>query len=284
MADSAQVPGAARPSTAGAVERALFDAYPRAWAEPWDRPGLMVGDPLARADKVAVALDATAATVRAAAARGASVLVTHHPVCLEMPARVAPEASGAPLAAACIWEAVARGVACIAMHTNLDRSADATGRLPGMLGLEAQCGLEAGRAPGDGRLGSVADLGEPCALGELARRCREVFGRVAQVYGDPAQRVARAAFFTGSLGGCGEDALAAQADVVVCGECGYHRALDLVGRGCAVIILGHDASELPLVDVLAERLVAAGVPAQDVVHVDAGPAWFPVAGDGAAGA
>lgn len=276
-------PASGRPATVGEVEQVLFEAYPRAWAEPWDRPGLMVGDPHAEAGKVAVALDATAAAVRSAAEQGATLLVTHHPVCLEMPDRIAPETSGAPLAAACIWEAVARGVACVAMHTNLDRSPEATRRLPALLGLDARCGIEAGRTEQQGRLGSAADLGWPVALGLFAERCRSAFGRVAQVYGDPSRPVRRAAFFTGSLGGCGEDALAAGCDVVVCGECGYHRALDLTARGCAVIILGHDFSELPLVDVLAERLEVAGVPGDDIVRVTGRPSWFPVDPAGVSG-
>ncbi len=265
------------PCTVGTLERTLFEVFPASWAEAWDHVGLAVGDPLARVCRIAVALDATAANVVRAAEEGANVLLTHHPVCLEAPRLIAPRASGSPLASACLLEAVSRGVACIAMHTNLDRSPRATGRLPRMLGLIPSCGIERGRDEASGRLGSVADLGDGVTLDGFALRCRAVFGRVAQVYGDGSSAVRRAAFFTGSLGSCGEDALAAEADVVVCGECGYHRALDLVERGCAVIIVGHDASEAPLADLLAEELAACGVPAGSLVRLDDPCTWHELA-------
>ena len=264
--------------TVGDLERALFDAFPRAWAEEWDRPGLLVGDPRARVGNVAFALDATREAVRAAAARGANVLVTHHPAYLEPPSPLVPCGDAASLASMCVWEAVARGVSLVAMHTNLDRSPLATSRLPSMLGLAASCGVESGRDAASGRLGSVADLPAPAALGSFSRACLRAFGRVGQVFGDPAQTVSRVAFFTGSLGGCGADALRVGADAVVCGECGYHRALDLTARGCAVILLGHDVSELPLVGVLAERAVEAGVPRGRCVVLDEGERWHSVLG------
>ena len=267
------------PQTIGEVEEALFAAFPRAWAEGWDRVGLAVGDPDAPVARVALALDATPSSVRAAQAAGADVLVTHHPVCLEMLTSIRPDSCGAPLASATIWEAATCGVALVAMHTNLDRSPRATARLPRMLGLEPLvCGIELGRGAGSGALGSVAELACCTSLDALALHCRATFGRVAQVFGVGEAPVRRAAFFTGSLGGNGADALAADADVVVCGECGYHRALDLVARGCQVIILGHDTSELPLVDVLTDRLEEAGFARDALVRVDGAPVWHSLTG------
>lgn len=255
------------------LETALFDAYPRAWAEPWDHIGLATGNPAMPVAKVALALDATAENVRRAAQVGAQVLLTHHPVYLKAPQTFSPASPQTPAAAACIWESISRGVALIAMHTNLDRSVEATAALPRRLGLDPRCGIELGRKSGDGALGSVADLPQDLTLDSLAHLCRDAFGRMAQVFGDAAAHVRRCAFFTGSLGDCGEDALAAGADVVVCGECGYHRALDLLERGCAVIILGHDASEAPLVDILTDRARTLGFASDSLVRVDGEPLW-----------
>lgn len=56
------------------------------------------------------------------------------------------------------------------------------------------------------------------------------------------------------------------ADCLVCGEVKYHEALDLAGAGLAVVELGHDVSELPLVAVLADALARVGV-AQDAIAV-----------------
>lgn len=261
------------PATVGELVELLLERFPRCQAEDWDRVGLLAGDPVRPVTKVALALDATAAAVLQAQTLGANVLLTHHPAFLEPPAPVSPMGDGVPAASGCLWEAVHRDVALVAMHTNLDRSVDACLRLPHMLGLAGRPGVERGREDGTGALGSLASM-PPLSLDAFARRCRDVFGRVAQVYGTPSQTLERPAFFTGSLGKMGEDALAAGADAVVCGECGYHRALDLVQAGCAVIILGHDASELPLVDVLESTLVRAGFPRELLVRAGGGDAWY----------
>ncbi len=260
------------------LEQSLFELYPPSWAEPWDHIGLVCGDPNTPVETVALALDATVQTVQQASRAGAQVLITHHPVYLKAPSSFSPQSPTTPPPAACLWEAITSGVALIAMHTNLDRSADATRRLPAMLGLDPKCGIEAGRAMGAGSLGSVANLPAPTALDVFARQCRDTFGRVAQVFGRPDSTVSRAAFFTGSLGDSGEDALRARADVVVCGECGYHRALDLLGRGCAVIILGHDTSEEPLVDVLAERVAGFGFASERLLRIQGEPNWHSLDG------
>jgi len=51
-----------------------------------------------------------------------------------------------------------------------------------------------------------------------------------------------------------ETAVAEGCQAVVTGELGYHRVLAAVEAGCAVILLGHDVSELPYA-----RLLAASV-------------------------
>lgn len=241
------------------VER-LFARWPAAWAEPWDRVGLSVGDPVSVVRGVACALDVTPESIREARSSGANVLLTHHPVCLETPAAVCPESSGASMPSSSIWESVSCGVALVAMHTNLDRSPEASLRLPRELGLEAKAGIERDRPQQAGSLGAVSDLHHGMGAGELAELCHERFGRPVRMYGDADACVHRVAFYSGSLGsqGCG-DVVASGSDLVVCGEVGYHRALDLVSAGVSVIILGHDVSELPHVDCLVRAAGECGV-------------------------
>lgn len=70
--------------------------------------------------------------------------------------------------------------------------------------------------------------------------------------------VGRVAFLGGSLGDFGELAILSSADAVVCGEAGYHVCQDLCARGVGIILLGHDRSEEPFVDILKEACVSAG--------------------------
>ena len=90
--------------------------YPPAWAEQWDNVGLQVGDRGADVQRVAVALDPTVEVIRDSGERGASLLITHHPL-LHRPLTQVDTAE--PQAAA-VAEALRRGVGVVACHTNAD--------------------------------------------------------------------------------------------------------------------------------------------------------------------
>ena len=98
---------------------AVGAAAPWGQAAEWDRVGLHVGDADAEIAGVLVALDATPAVVDEAAARGCSVLLTHHPLLFKPVARVTADD---PVGALVLRMARA-GVAHVAAHTNLDASA-----------------------------------------------------------------------------------------------------------------------------------------------------------------
>jgi dinuclear metal center YbgI/SA1388 family protein len=90
--------------------------YPPSWAEDWDNPGLQVGDPRAAVARVLVALDPTMDVIQEAAAKRAELLVTHHPLVFR-PLTALDLSQPVPTAVA---EALARGVAVMACHTNAD--------------------------------------------------------------------------------------------------------------------------------------------------------------------
>lgn len=252
----------------------LFERWPKRWAESWDHVGLSVGDPTALITAVACALDVTPDSIRQARALGANVLLTHHPVSLEMPSTIAPYTSGAETPSSSVWEAVASGVSLIAMHTNLDRSPEAVLRLPQLLGLEAVPGIETDRDASEGSLGALAHLDEPLTAGTFAALCHDRLGRAARLYGKPDLLVQTIAFYSGSMGsqGC-DDVRRSGADLAVCGEVGYHRALDLVSGGRSVVVLGHDVSELPHVDCLVQAAIDCGISRNSVVKLNETVRW-----------
>lgn len=263
------------PMSIGELERALLERFPRQDAEDWDRVGLSVGDRASLVTGVACALDVTPYNLGEAFNRHANVLLTHHPICLDMPRSIEPASRGAESAGSAIWEAARLGIAVISLHTNLDRSPAAALRMPQMLGLKATPNIESARRMQASGLGAVAALSQPISLSELAHRCLDAFGRVAQVFGAPQDRIETVAFYSGSLGsdGCA-DVLLTGAQAVICGECGYHRCLDLVARGCGVIALGHDVSELPHVTCLRDAAAACGVAPEQVFVIDEPKRWF----------
>lgn len=264
--------------TVRAVEEALLEEFPATDAEAWDRTGLVVGEGAVAVSKVALALDPTVAAIEEAASLGANVLVTHHPPFLTPPDSFAPEKSTALNPGAGVWAALRAGVALMCFHTALDVSPRAARVLPGMLGLDFT-GQVVEPSPtaapkGYGQLCLVESSDdEALSLGVLAARCTAVFGRQPRVWGDFDASMRRVVTATGSLGSVGRAALAARADCVVCGEVKYHEALELAAAGLGIIELGHDASELPLVALLAQSLLASGLGEDRLLVIDQSENW-----------
>lgn len=345
------------------LARALDDAFPAAWAEPWDRVGLCVGDGRAPLTRAYVALDADERTIAAAAAHGAQALVCHHPPFLGDMSRVTDESAAGRLTLA----ALSSGIAVIAIHTNLDRSPEGAGALAQALGLSGGAPLESGSgavdvittfvpssdaeavtdamtSAGAGRIGAyracsfgaegtgrftagpgaapaagiigapaaeaetrvevvaasgsgglvaraarvahpyeepvivvtpgtldrgAARLGRVCdvaetTLGVLARDVGEALSVTCRVWGDDVTAVRRVALANGSGGSLIGAAIRSGANVLVTGEVRYHDALDAMASGLAIIEAGHDATEWPLVSVLADAV--ARVIGPDNVH------------------
>lgn len=248
-----------------ALERALLAEAPNAWAESWDRVGLVVGDPAAAVTGVFVTLDATAEACVRARSLGANALVTHHPPFLETPERIVP----GPGPEGTLTAAITSAVSVIAMHTNLDRHPDGASALAFRLGLEPGAPLEP--APVDparpeARLGTVARWKAGGTVAELARHAATVLGSGVRIWGEAGRQVRTVAVANGSGGSLIEAALAV-ADVYVTGEVRYHDAIAATARGLSIIELGHDVSEWPIVSVLAD-LVRQSVPDDVPVHLE----------------
>lgn len=125
------------------VLAAVAAAFPPAWAEPWDRPGLSCGDASAQVTGVLVTLDPTRAEIARAASLGANLIVSHHPAFIEAPDRVV---SG-PGPGGVLFDALSAGIALAAAHTNLDRAPDGAAALPALLRLPPGEAIESSMQP-----------------------------------------------------------------------------------------------------------------------------------------
>lgn len=258
------------------LERALLARYPKTDAESWDHVGLSVGDPAAEITGVACALDATEANVHRAQEAGANVLLTHHPIYIKAPEAFCPADASRPQCSATLFEAARCGVSIISLHTNLDRSHEARVCLSELLGAVPVSSMEHVDQPQAAGLGALATLDEPCTLRELACRAATAFGSDPRVWGDADRSCRTIAILGGSLGDFGELAVAAKADVMVTGEAGYHVAQDLALRGLSVVLLGHDRSEEPFVDILMNSAVDAGVNPRHAIKILNPCQWWTV--------
>ena len=262
--------------TIGALEQALLANFPAQDAEEWDRTGLLVGDRSEHLEGVAVALDPTLSAVQSAVRAQANVLVTHHPLFIEPPSSFTP-ADGSQLdSGPVVWQAINDGVAIMSFHTALDSSILGNHMLPKMLSLEATGLLHAlphDEAKGYGTLCAFSKREDGMTLGQLGARCLSVFGRPPRVWGDFSKKLHVVATCNGSANSIVEECANAGIDCLVCGELGYHHALELAQAGIFVIELGHDVSELPFIATLAATIEHVGVDKKRITLLDQSTNW-----------
>jgi hypothetical protein len=128
---------------------------------------------------------------------------------------------------------------------------------------------------------SVARMGMLCAapvglsLRGLATLAAGKFSITPVVWGDPDLGLTRVATATGSAGSLIGDVMASGAQALIAGEVRYHDALDAAENGLAVVELGHDVSEWPLVSLLESAVRSTPGLDPGAVHVlPAIPGWW----------
>jgi dinuclear metal center YbgI/SA1388 family protein len=128
---------------------------------------------------------------------------------------------------------------------------------------------EASLSRGVARLGRVCAAPKGATTASLATLVSQRLGVKARGWGEAGRAVSRVAIAPGSGRSLVEDAVRAGCDAFVTGELRYHEALDAAARGLAVIEAGHDATEWPLVPVLADAARGTAGLAPDAVIVGA---------------
>lgn len=125
------------------------------------------------------------------------------------------------------------------------------------------------------RLGYIASAPGDMTLGGLTALASSTYGVVGRAFGDPERTIRRVATATGSGTSLLPDAKAAGVDVIIMGEVRYHDALEAAETGLAVIELGHDVTEWPMMS-LVERVIRdiPGIDAETVHLLPSRPAWW----------
>lgn len=90
--------------------------YDPRWAEPWDKVGLVCGDPADQVRKVMFAVDPVAAVAEEAVAYGAQLLVVHHPLFLTPVSSVAATSAKGRV----LHRLLTSGIALYTAHTSAD--------------------------------------------------------------------------------------------------------------------------------------------------------------------
>ena len=225
---------------------------PLSTAEPWDNCGLLCGDPDQTVSGALVCLDITPAVIAEAAAAGANLLVSHHPVLFPPFSRIAADDSRS----CCAQQLLRQGMTAVCMHTNLDRAAGGVSdALAARLVLEDCAPLPDGSALPVGRIGQLAAAVPSAAL--FARQVKQALAAGSVAYIDAHRPVLRVAVCGGAGADCLEAAKAAGADTLVTGEAKYNQCLAAEYLGLNLLLAGHYATEACVLPLLQQRLAAA---------------------------
>ena len=170
--------------------------YPLRYAESWDAPGLIVGEPGADVGLVAFAADPTMAVIDEAIERGADLLICHHPLLF----RSVHAVSGQDVHGAIVGKLYSHHCALWVGHTNADSAWRGVGQAAAdAFGLVDQRPLVPIDDPGSAHavgLGRVGLLEEPMTLERFAHRVAQALPATnlgIQVAGDLQSLVRRVA-------------------------------------------------------------------------------------------
>lgn len=235
-------------ATLGNVLEAAEELWPQSLAEDWDAVGLVAGRTGAPVSKVVLAVDPTLAVIEDAIARGADLLITHHPLLL----RGVTQVAGTNFKGEAIHRLIETGTALLTAHTNADSAvggvndalADAFGLKDCVPLVESKDGL-----PEEG-LGRVGFLDKPMKLEVFAERVYTVLPAVAggiRVAGDRTGLVRKVALCSGAGDSLFDAVRSHQADVYVTADLRHHpasEAREAAGSGFPYLIdVSHFASE-----------------------------------------
>ena len=212
--------------------------------ESWDNSGLCVGSPDDEVTSVLIGLDCTPALVDEAAACGADMIVTHHPLIFKGVKKISPEDQTGEA----IIKAIRAGISIYAAHTSADKVlAGVSGAMAERLGLKNIRILdEDGEGTG---LGTVGELGVPMTSEEAVAFVKERFGLKVLKTSKPINtKIERVAMCGGSGGSLIGAAMKSGAQLYISGDISYHNFF--TGPHFMIMDIGHYESEIEIVDIL----------------------------------
>jgi len=221
----------------------------------WDNVGLLCGRRDQEVKKLLVALDPFLDVCEEAAAIGADLIVTHHPLIFRAPKSITTDDT----VGQCILFLASHGISAVNAHTNLDQAPDGVNDvLAQTLGLEnvevlnPEGSDEEGRPWGLLRAGTVAEM----SLTDFMTLVKAKLHTPALRYVDGGKSVRRVAVGGGSCGDELYEALAAGCDTFVTADLKYNQFWDAADLGLNLIDAGHYYTENPICAALAAKLRA----------------------------
>ena len=230
------------------IIRVIEDFAPLSIQEKWDNSGLCVGSEDAAVTSVLIGLDCTPELVEEAAAAGADMIVTHHPLIFGGLKKITPDD---PVGEA-VMKAISCGIAVYSAHTTADKvMAGVSGAMAARLGLEDVSVLDP-EADGPG-LGVIGSFPEPMTALQAVACVKEKFGLKMLRSSRPVDgMISRVALCGGSGSSLIQKAEASGADLYITGDISYHHFF--TRRNFMLMDIGHFESEKDIVAILFSLL------------------------------
>lgn len=228
------------------ISHAIEQLAPLNLAYEWDNVGLIYGDEEQQVTKVMLSLDVDIDVAEEAIAKGAQMIVAHHPILFSPINKISPKTCDGRL----LRKLIKHDIAFYAAHTNLDiAKGGLNDLLASKIGLTNIQVLE--HTPHTANIdishgiGRIGDLPNPMTLCELAAWVKQVLNIQFLRYGGDGDRtVSRIAVNTG--GGTSEipAALKSGADVFITGDYKYAQVRETLAQGMSIIDAGHYDTEI----------------------------------------
>jgi dinuclear metal center YbgI/SA1388 family protein len=238
----------------GEIRDYLFSIAPKELAMDFDNVGLLVGSAEAEVSSALFALDITSQVIDEAAAVGAQLIVSHHPVIWDAMKSV----TGGDVQQRKVIKLIQNGLSAICMHTNMDIAMGGVNDvLMECLGGKATGILEpTGGGAGCGRVG---ELERETPLGDFLASCKTALDADGLRYWDAGRPVYRLAVMGGAGGDCAALADELGCDTYVTADVKYDQFLTARELGINLIDAGHFCTENVVVPRL-EQWVAVRFP------------------------
>lgn len=228
---------------------AFEELWPIAGAEAWDAPGLVTGSADQPVSRVLLTVDVTKAVLEEAVDGGFDLILAHHPYIMRGVSSLSEQTQKGAL----LSEAIRRGVAIYAAHTNADIVENGVSAvLAARLGVSSALPLlpsPTNPAVGHGRIGR---LESPMRLadfaGQIATSLPSTVGGV-RVAGDREQLIQTVALCAGAGDSFIAAAVAQGADAYITSDLRHHVVQDareqavITGGTPALIDISHWAAE-----------------------------------------
>ena len=231
------------------IVKIMSEMAPARLAEDWDNVGLQVGRNEKEVKVILCALDFSAEVLEQAIQLRADIIVTHHPAIF----RGIKQLTDLDWRTSLLLEAARKDIAVYSAHTNLDSVAggvnDVLAKLLELENVESLSGEDT--LEGIGRIGILKESMDLNAFAEKVKKALKLEYVTVVSAGRKVHKVA-------VCGGAGIDflngAVQAGADTYVTGDVKYHDAQDARGKRINLIDATHQATELPVINELADRL------------------------------